>query len=131
MPGASGIIRLTVINIAGQNRSPRSTPCLVSHETLGCAVDVVDFELGEQCQAVTVDVAPSTTKAEPPTVPAIAQHGPNGVAAFLQKPRHIERLVAQPMVVAGPSGVQNAIANGGAIELRFIDAQGRHIEPRP
>src|SRR6266568_69784 len=129
MPGASGIIRLTVINIAGQNRSPRSTPGLVSHDALGCAVGVVDLELGEQCQAVTVDVAPSTAKAEPPTVPAIAEYGPDSIAAFLQKPRHIERLVAQPVVVAGPPRVQNVIANGGAIDLCFIDAQGRHVEP--
>src|SRR5947209_14600017 len=125
MPFTAGIIRLTVIHIAGQNRSPRSTPCLVSHDTLGCAVDVVDFELGEPREAVTVDVTPSTTKAEPPPVPAIAQHGPDGVTALVQKTRHVERLVEQPVVVTGPSRIQNMIANGGAIELRFIDAQGR------
>src|ERR1700730_8345022 len=123
MPGASGIIRLTVINIAGQNRSPRSTPRLVSHDTLGGTVGVVDFELGEQCQAVTVDVTTSTTKAEPPPVPAIAPHGPDSVAALAQETRHIERLVVQPVGVAGPARVQNVIANGGVVDLRLVDAQ--------
>ena len=74
---------------------------------------------------------PPTIEAESPSIPAVAQHGPEGIAAFAQQTRHIERLVAQTVIVTGPSRVQDVVAGGSAVELRLVDAQRRHVQPRP
>src|SRR5205807_307847 len=59
----TGIVRLTIIDVAGQNGCLCGTPGLVGDDTLACAVRVVDLELGQQREPVAIDVAAPTIEA--------------------------------------------------------------------
>ena len=63
------------------------TPGLIGDDAFGGAIGIVDLELGQQRQPISVDVAPPTIEAESTPVPAIAQHGADGVASFMQADR--------------------------------------------
>src|SRR5207245_724444 len=102
----ASIVRLAVIDIIGQDGPPRCMPGFIGDDALCRAIQVVDFELGQQRQPVTVDITPPITETKSTTIPTVTQDGTDGVLAFAQQARHIERLVAQPVVVAGPSWVK-------------------------
>ena len=76
-PGSleASIVCLAVIDIAGQNGSPRGSPAFIGDDPLGRAIRVINLELGEQRQPVTVDVASPTIEAESPAIPTIAKDG--------------------------------------------------------
>ena len=105
-------------------------PGFIGDDALGRAIHVVDLELGQQRQPIAVNVATPTVEAESPSVPTVTQDAADGVAAFTQEVRHVERLVAQAVIVTGPSRVQDVIADGIAVELHLVHTEGCHIQPR-
>ena len=103
---------------------------VVGDDALGGAVGVLDLELGQQRQPVAVDVAPAAAVAQPAAVPAVAQDGADGVAALLQQGGHVEGLVAQAVVVAGPAGRHDVVADHRAVDLGLVQAQRGDVQPR-
>src|SRR5262249_847430 len=112
------------------DRPDGSPPATISDNAFGAAVRIGDFELSQQRQAVPVKVALTAAKAQSTTEPAIAQHSPNRVAAFMYKVRHVESLITQPMAIACPGGGHHMIGDRCAVQVRFVYAKRGDIQPR-
>ena len=63
-------------------------------------------------------------------IPAIGQQRADGIAAGLQHPGDVIRLIAHALAVVGPIGGENMISHALAVDVNFIEAQRRHIEHR-
>ena len=66
--------------------------------------------------------------AQPAAEPAIAQDRADCVAALPQQAGHVVGLGAQAVVVAGPAGRHDVIADDRAVELGFVDAQRSDVQ---
>ena len=128
-PFSASIVRLAVVQVAGQDRPGAGPPGRVGDDPVGGPVRVLDLELGEQPQPIAVDVAPpaAETRAGPDTSRRRASlRGRSSLAAQM---RHVEGLVAQAVVVAGPAGCQDVIADAYAVDLSFVQPERCDVQP--
>jgi hypothetical protein len=90
---------------------------------------VFDLQLHDGAGPVTVDVA-SAGKAEIPAEPAIGEVDADRVRTLGKQVGDVVRVVAQPVVVAGPAGRQDGVAHDRTVELRLVDPVGGGVETR-
>ncbi len=114
-PLQAGIVRLTVIDVVGQDRARGGAPPLVRAHPLDSAILIHQFKLCQQGELIAVNVAAPPAKANPTPIPAIPQDGAYGIPPRLEQRRHIKGLIAQPMGIHGPAGVEEVIPHGGPV----------------
>ena len=123
-----GVVVFALVQAGGGDRARTAAPVGVGADGLRAAVGVDDLQLGEQGGALAVDVAPPAAEADPAPVPAVCQPGAERVVAGVQQVGDVEGLVAQPVVVAAPTGGQHVVADPGAVEFDLVEAVGGGVE---
>src|SRR4051812_47344631 len=124
------VVRLAVVQVGREQRSSRGAPAVAGRDDGRRPVAVDDLESREQGEPVAVDVAAASVRAEAAAVPPVAHDRSDRIAADANLPGHVERLDAQPAVVARPARCKNMIADDLAVDVRLVDADRSHVEPR-
>jgi hypothetical protein len=86
------------------------------------------LQLGEQREPVAVEGAPSP-EAQPAAEPAVAEQDLEAVLSGRDEVGDVVGLVAQPVLVRGPSRRQLLIADPPAVELGGVDAVCGGVQP--
>ena len=101
----------------------------VSRDHFRGAIGVGDLELAGKNRAGSV--LGESHPAEPPRIPAITNHGANGVPAGGEQPRDVVRLHHHALGVVRPAGVEDGIADAPAVDGHLVDPQRRGIQAGP
>ena len=75
------------------------------------------------------EVVAAAGEPEVPAVPPVGQPHPDRVRSEAELGGDVVGLVAQPMVVAGPSWREHLVADRGAVQLGVVDAVGGGVQP--
>jgi hypothetical protein len=123
---APGVVRFTVDQVGFDDRAESGLPGAIGHDGLGGAVGEGQHELGEQLRALAVIVA--LTPADVAAIPAVAEEGAGGVGARAEEDRDIVGLVLHALLVLGPAGGEDIVADAVAVEMKLIEAEGGGVE---
>ena len=90
----------------------------------------VELEPAEEAESVAVAVPPEGVDERTP-VPPVAEHRADDVLALLHRVGHVERVVAQAVVIARPPGREHVVADATAVQLELVHTERGHVEPAP
>ena len=126
------VVALARVDAAVDDRTLTSRePRFVGDDGRGVAVGVLDLELRQQRRLVAVDALGEALEAVLLRVPGPGQPGTDHVVAKSNSGRNVDRLVDQPVLVAGPPGCQDAVVDRLAVDLDVGRAERRIEQPCP
>jgi hypothetical protein len=89
----------------------------------------LDFQLSQERQLLTVNIASSAAKAKSAAEPTIPHNGTKSILPFVQQFCDIKGLVAQTLIVDCPARSEDMVADHTAVNLRLIHTQSRDVQP--
>src|SRR6266571_6666397 len=86
-----------------------------------------DFELKDEPAGVAVDI----TTVEPrqlASVPSVSDFSSDCITALGKESSNVIRGIQKPMCIAGPSRLQQVVADRAAVDLNFINAKSADVQ---
>src|SRR5271157_5179369 len=125
-PLETRVICFSIVDFGLEDGPSRGSPIRVRPESIVCAVCVLDYNLSQQSQLVTVRVAsafPSNGAAEP----AVSKQSAQAVLALFQEAGDVEGLILEAKVVSRPAGSKVLVANSLAVKFQLVQTHCGNI----
>ena len=124
------VVRLTLVQAGPANRSRRRAPRLVGHDDARRSVGVLELQLAEERRPRAVAVPAEVLDQRAP-VPPVADDPAEHVHAVAQERSHVERVVAEVMVIARPTGSERVVADALTVQLELVQTERARVQARP
>src|ERR1035437_1348191 len=124
-----GIVNLPVVDFGAKDRGGCCLPGFIADNRGARAVDIGEFQLGEEAGGRRSIVEPAVHGEEPRGIPPVSQESADRVVPLVEAGGNVIRLIDDLLAVIGPAGSQNLIANRLAVQAKLIAAERCGVEP--
>ena len=130
----AGIEDFAEVDVVAEQAAGGGFPRGVGGDGLDAAVEVFEPQVGDELGAADGQGVAEVEFVEElhrqGIVPAVAERDADGVGAFLQQGGHIIDAIIDMFCVVCPAGIEDAIADGLAVDRGIVVAQAGDVEPR-